>query len=103
MYGRFDAPPCEAFPSDRKYVEAMPEQLAWLRITLGAFMLVAGGLGIVYPYKVARIGEIIDAIGSTRSLNTVEPVGWKVSLTRITSFILALVGLWWIILGFGGV
>lgn len=81
----------------------MPEQLAWLRIILGAFMLVAGGLGVVYPYKIAWFGEIIDAIGSTRSLDAVEPAGWKVSLTRITSSILALVGLWWVFLGFGGV
>lgn len=81
----------------------MPEQLAWLRITLGAFMLVAGGLGVVYPYKIAWFSEVIDAIGSTTSLDSVEPAGWKVSLTRITSSILALVGLWWIFLGFGGV
>lgn len=81
----------------------MAEQLAWLRISMGVIMLVAGGLGVAYPYKVARIGEIIDAIGSTRSLDAVEPAGWKVSLTRITASILALVGLWWIFLGVGGV
>jgi hypothetical protein len=81
----------------------MAEHLAWLRILLGAFMFVVGLLGFVYPYKVARFEEAIDAIGSTRSLDTVEPAAWKVSLTKFSSGVVAFVGLWWILLGVGAV
>lgn len=81
----------------------MAEQLAWIRLSLGVVMLVFAGLGIAYPYKVARIGEMLDAIGSTRNLDAVEPAQWNVLLTRILSVVLALVGLWWILLGIGEV
>jgi hypothetical protein len=79
----------------------MAEQLAWTRIVLGTLMLVVGVLGFRYPYKVARFEEIIDAIGSTRSLDAVEPAAWKVSLTKFSSGVVAFVGLWWILLGVG--
>jgi hypothetical protein len=79
----------------------MAEQLAWVRIVLGTVMLVVGLFGFVYPYKVARIGEILDAIGSTTPSETVEPAAWKVSLTKFSSGVVAFVGLWWILLGIG--
>lgn len=80
----------------------MAEQIAWLRVAFGAFMLVVGGLGVAYPYKIAMYGEMIDAIGSTRSLDDVEPAGWNVTLTRMASAVVAIVGLWWLFLGLGG-
>lgn len=79
----------------------MAEQLAWLRIVLGVLMLVAGLLGFIYPYKIALIEEVIDAIGSTTNLDTVEPAAWKVSLTKFSSGVVAFVGLWWVLLGAG--
>jgi hypothetical protein len=70
----------------------MAEQLAWLRIALGAFMLVVGLLGLRYPYKVALIEELVDSIGSTTPIDAVEPAAWKVSLTKLSAAVVAFVG-----------
>ena len=46
----------------------------------------------VYPYRLARFEERLDAIGSKRSWNEVEPAGWKVSLNRVFGAAMALFG-----------
>lgn len=53
-------------------------------MTWGSIMLIAFGLpGAIWPYKLARFGEQLDAIGSKRSWSEVEPADWNVALTRI--------------------
>ena len=79
----------------------MAEQLAWVRIVLGALTFVGGVLGFRYPYKIARFEEMIHAIGSTTPAEADEPAAWKVSLTKFSSGVVAFVGLWWILLGIG--
>ena len=47
----------------------------------------------VWPDRLARLEEQIDAIGSRRSWSEVEPAGWKVALTRIVSVAVSVFGL----------
>ena len=63
------------------------EVVAW-----GIVGLVFGPPAAVWPYKVARLGELVDAIGRKPS-GPVEPADWNVALTRILGAILSLVGL----------
>jgi hypothetical protein len=65
-----------------------------------AFILLVFGLpGAIWPYKVARFEEQLDAIGSKRSWSEVEPAGWKVVLTRVIGVGMAGVGLLGLVLG----
>jgi len=58
-----------------------------------ALILILFGLpGAVFPYKIAKFGEMLDAIGSKRRSSEVEPAGWNVTLTRIGSLAMVLVG-----------
>ncbi|WP_246998122.1 hypothetical protein [Halosolutus gelatinilyticus] len=59
---------------------------------LGTLVLAIGIAGAVWPYKVARFEEQLDAIGSTRSPSGVEPADWKVTLTRIVGIAIGLFG-----------
>lgn len=45
----------------------------------------------LWPYKVARWSEIVDAIGRKPS-GRVEPADWKVTLTYIIGAVMAIVG-----------
>ncbi|WP_244514952.1 hypothetical protein [Halorientalis persicus] len=57
------------------------------------FILVLFGLpGTVRPYGTARFSERLDAIGSDRRLEEVEPSDWMVLLTRIVSVAMVLFG-----------
>jgi len=47
------------------------------------FMLLFGLPQAIWPYKLARFSEQIDAIGSKTSWDEVEPAEWKVYLTRL--------------------
>jgi len=58
----------------------------------GTLLVAFGLLGAVWPYKVARLEEQIDAIGSKRSASEVEPAEWKVTLTRGAGVAIALFG-----------
>lgn len=49
----------------------------------GVFLFVLGLPALIWPYESAKLGEQLDAIGSSRSLREVEPAGWKVSLTKL--------------------
>jgi hypothetical protein len=58
-----------------------------------ALILVLFGLpGAAFPYKVAKFGEMLDAIGSKRRSSEVEPAAWNVTLTRIGSLAMVLFG-----------
>jgi hypothetical protein len=59
----------------------------------GLLLVAFGLLGAVWPYKVTRFGEQMDAIGSKRSLSDVEPADWNVMLTRIVGGVCILFGL----------
>lgn len=62
-------------------------------VVLGLGLLVVGALACLRPRPVARFREQLDAVGSTTSLEAVEPTGWRVTGTRITGAVLALAGL----------
>ena len=59
---------------------------------LGTLLVGVGLLGAVWPHRVARLEEQLDAIGSKRSASEVEPAEWKVTLTRGAGVVLALFG-----------
>lgn len=68
-------------------------------LLVGFFFLTVGLYGGVRPYKMAKFGEQIDAIGSTRSSYSVEPTDWNVSLTQVVSILTAACGIAIISLG----
>ena len=62
-------------------------------LALSVFFAGWGLLLAARPYRVARLDERTDAIGSRRSWNSVEPTDWNVQMTRIVGVGLALFGL----------
>lgn len=73
----------------------MVSALGYVRLVVGGGIVLLGVLSVLYPYEISRLEEAIDAIGSTRSLDDVEPATWKVTLTRIVGFVLVLFGVLW--------
>jgi hypothetical protein len=63
------------------------------RALLGLALLVGGAVSARYAHVLARFDEQLDAIGSTRSWDEVEPATWKVTLTLFSAIIVALLGL----------
>jgi hypothetical protein len=63
------------------------------RALLGLALLVGGVVSARSAHVLARFDEQLDAIGSTRSWDEVEPATWKVALTLFVAVIVALVGL----------
>lgn len=59
----------------------------------GLLFVLPGLIASIWPYRVARLRETLNAIGSTRSLSDVEPAGWNVTLTRIIGIVAIVVGL----------
>lgn len=59
---------------------------------IGFIMLLFGLPGALAPYKVARFGEQLDAIGSKTRSRDVEPADWNVLLTRVVGIGMTLVG-----------
>lgn len=59
---------------------------------LGVALLLIGLGMIIYAQRITRVGEQIDAIGSTRSSFEVEPTDWNVAVTRILGAGVALLG-----------
>jgi hypothetical protein len=58
-----------------------------------AVILVLFGLpAAVFPYRIAKFREALDAIGSKRKSSEVEPAGWNIFLTRIVGVLLVLFG-----------
>lgn len=66
---------------------------------LAFLLLVFGAPGAIWPYKLARFEEQLDAIGSKRSWSEVEPADWKVLLTRIIGSGMAIIGFLGLIAG----
>ena len=58
----------------------------------GFIFVLIGGVSAIWPYRLAKFGEILDAIGSKRSLGEVEPADWNVGLTRIVGIVMVIVG-----------
>jgi hypothetical protein len=58
---------------------------------LGLVGLVFGPPAALWPYQLARWEELVDAIGR-KPAGPVEPADWKVSLTRISGYAMALLG-----------
>ena len=54
-------------------------------LPLGVMLLLLGAPGTLCPYKLTRLGEHLDAIGSTTPVREVEPARWNVLITRIVS------------------
>jgi hypothetical protein len=63
------------------------------RALFGTALLIVGVISARYPHVLARFDEQLDAIGSTRRWDAVEPVTWKVTLTLLAGVVVALVGL----------
>ncbi|WP_459194752.1 hypothetical protein [Halosimplex sp. J119] len=55
---------------------------------VGAVLLTVGLFGVLRPYTVALWRERLDAVGSTRSWDDVEPAEWRVTIARYTFAIL---------------
>jgi hypothetical protein len=63
-----------------------------VNLVFGTLLVGFGLLGAVWPYRVARFEEQLNAIGSKRSWDEVEPAEWKVMLTRGIGVVFALIG-----------
>ena len=74
-----------------------------MRLGLGVVIALFGLFSAAYPYRIALVGETTDAVGSTRPLAEVEPVGWKATTTRIGGIAAVLSGLIWALPGLYGV
>lgn len=61
-------------------------------VAIGAFLLVWGLLMATWPYRLARLNERLDAIGSRRTWAAVEPADWNVSLARNGGRVLVVFG-----------
>ena len=59
---------------------------------LGFVFMLLGAAGAIWPYRLAKFNEQLDAIGSKRSMADVEPAGWNVGLTRIGGILAVIVG-----------
>lgn len=53
--------------------------------------LVIGPIMAIWPYHLARINEILDAIGR-KPAGEVEPADWYVALYRVIGIVLTLLG-----------
>lgn len=65
----------------------------------GFIFVLCGAVSAIWPYKLARFSEQLDAIGSKRSLATVEPAEWTVELTRIVGVLMIVFGVGMVLFG----
>lgn len=64
------------------------------RGSLFAYLFFVLGLpAVLFPYRLSRISERIQAIGSTRSWSEVEPAFWRTMLTSVAGIGMVLVGI----------
>lgn len=59
---------------------------------IAVIVLLFGLPSATIPYRMAKLEEAIDAIGSKRKSSEVEPAEWKVLLTRIVGVLMVLYG-----------
>ncbi|WP_435334544.1 hypothetical protein [Haloarchaeobius sp. TZWWS8] len=50
---------------------------------VGALLVLAGLPLALRPYRIARLSERLDSLGSKTHWGDVEPANWKVLLTRV--------------------
>lgn len=60
---------------------------------MGALLIVLGVLGALWPYRLTKLNEQLDSIGSKRSWNSVEPADWNVALTRFLGVAFVIFGI----------
>lgn len=63
------------------------------RALIGIALFVVGAVSARYAHVLARWDEQLDAIGSTRSWDEVEPATWKITVVLLAALLTALVGL----------
>lgn len=56
--------------------------------------LLVGAPSVVFPYGITRLGERLDAIGSTTHWSDVEPAEWNVRLARVTGLLFLCIAFW---------
>ncbi len=64
----------------------------------GLVFLSIGLYGVVRPYRVAVWRERLDAIGSTRSWDEIEPADWRITVARIMFSMISLVGVFFLLI-----
>ncbi len=77
------------------------QDTAVLLLIPGTFISLLGLLIVALPYRVARFQQQMDAIGSTRSFEDVEPSEWNIHLNRLIGVCILLPGMYLILAGFG--
>lgn len=70
------------------------------RVILGVILVGLGLAAAVWPYRVAKIDETLDAIGR-KPAGPVEPAGWSVTVTRLVGVGIVVAGLWLVVVGLG--
>lgn len=70
------------------------------RVVLGVMLVGLGLVAVVWPYRVAKIDETLDAIGRKQT-GPVEPADWSVTVTRLVGAGILLAGLWLVVVGLG--
>jgi hypothetical protein len=59
---------------------------------VGVMFLAFGIPGAVFPYRVTKVGEQIDAFGSKTPRDEIEPAEWNVTLTRFVGVFATVLG-----------
>jgi hypothetical protein len=72
-----------------------------LLVIPGLLVSLLGGAMVGKPRRVARFQEQIDAIGSNRYLEAVEPAEWNVMLNRLADVCIFITGIYATLGGFG--
>lgn len=57
-------------------------------------LLLLGAPNVVFPYGITRLGERLDAVGSTTHWSDVEPAEWNVRLTRAMGLLFLCIAFW---------
>lgn len=60
---------------------------------MGMAILCYGLLGFIQPRKLAKVSEQFDALGSQTTLSSIEPTRLNVKITKISSVMAILIGL----------
>jgi hypothetical protein len=61
---------------------------------ISLLLLLFGLPSVACPYTLTKLGEQLDAIGSTRRMSEVEPAGWNVWLTRAGGIVILAIAFW---------
>lgn len=65
--------------------------MSWVvNFLIGSIVLTLSLYGSVKPYRTARFFEQVDAIGSTRRAENVEPTSWNVRVVQVLFIIMTI-------------